>query len=259
MAIDWMTLTYLVVGFFALLGLFRGWWKEAITAVFLTFLLILLQRPDWAQALIDFINWLIATVWQLVVDLFNLSTSGPFQLDATSASTWFIILILFLGLSAMVASIALPSHSSRVPGKYYTVSPLGRLLGLVLGGLNGFLILSLVREYLDGRALPGGSAPETELTFSGSSAFGPAANTVSIQAVNLPSTTILDSYMPWIVIGLGVLILFAALNTRVKILRSKAGSKVEYVPPYGYQTVTTEKPKDKDKDRTEKIKEILNE
>ncbi|MBN1218778.1 MAG: hypothetical protein JXM69_07615 [Anaerolineae bacterium] len=243
MVIDWMLLTYVIVGFFALLGFFRGWWKEAITTFLLAFLLLLLQRPDWAQAVVDFLNWIIASIWQLVVQLFGLTTTVPFQLDATSAGTWIMILILVLVFSIFISRLVLPSHAYRIPGQYYAVSIIGRVLGLLLGALNGFLVLSLVREYLDGRALPGGVAPETEITIAGGSAFGPAATSVSIQAVNLPTVTILDSYLPWLIIGLGLLIFFAALKTRVRLLRSSAGSKIEYASPYGYRPVAVERAK----------------
>jgi hypothetical protein len=235
MQIDWMVITYLVVGFFALVGFFRGWWKEAITTFVLIFLLILLQRPDWAITIVNFINWVIATVWQFITGLLNLPTTGPLQLDPTNAGTWILILLLSLGLSGLIARITLPGATNRVPGVYYTAGFIGRLLGLLLGALNGFLVLNLAREYLDGRALPGGTPPETEVAISGTSAFGPASTSLSIQAVNLPSFSILDSHLPWLAIGLGLLIFLAAITNRVKVLRSKAGSKIVYVSPYGYQ------------------------
>jgi hypothetical protein len=235
MQIDWMAITYLVVGFFALVGFFRGWWKEAITTFVLVFLLILLQRPDWALTIVNALNGAIARVWQFITGLLDLPTTGPIQLDPTWAGTWLLILLLALGLSGLIARMTLPGAANRIPGVYYTVGFIGRLLGLLLGGVNGFLILNLVREYLDGRALPGGTPPETELAISGTSAFGPASTNLSIQAVNLPSFSILDSHIPWLAIGLGLLVFFAAIANRVKVLRSQAGTKIEYVSPYGYQ------------------------
>ena len=41
MQINWMVLTYFVIGLFILNGFFRGWWKEAITLSFLAILGIL--------------------------------------------------------------------------------------------------------------------------------------------------------------------------------------------------------------------------
>jgi hypothetical protein len=238
MQIDWMAITYLVVGFFALVGFFRGWWKEAITTFVLVFLLILLQRPDWALRIVNALNWGIARGWLFITGLLDLPTTGPIQLDPTHAGTWLLILLLALGLSGLIARMILPGATHRIPGVYYTVGFIGRLLGLLLGGLNGFLVLNLVREYLDGRALPGGTPPETEVAIAGTSAFGPASTSLSVQAVNLPSFSILDSHIPWLAIGLGLLVFFAAIANRVKVLRSQAGSKIEYRSPYGYQQLS---------------------
>ena len=97
MQIDWMVLTYLIIIVFAIGGFFRGWWKEAITTFFLVGLLILLQRPDWAQILIDVINQVILFIWQVVVRIFRITaTTEPFQLDASSGGTWILILLLTL-------------------------------------------------------------------------------------------------------------------------------------------------------------------
>jgi hypothetical protein len=238
MQIDWMLLTFLFVGFFAIVGFFRGWWKEAITTFFLAVLVLLLQRQDWALAVINFLNWVIATVWGFVVRLLGLSpTDGPPQFDASSAGTWIIILILTLGLAALISRLTLPGFSTREKVTFYAVGLLGRLLGGLLGALNGFLVISLLREYLDGRALPGNIPPETEITVAGSSIYGPASTSVSIQAVNLPSFTILDSYLPWFIIGLGLLILFAALRNRVRVISSADGRKIEGTAPFGYSRI----------------------
>jgi hypothetical protein len=246
MQIDWMFLTYLVAGFTTVLGFLRGWWKEAITTFILAVLLILLQQPDWAGAIINLINSLIVQVWQFLPDLPLLALpSQPFQIDPTGGGTWVIILILLLGVSALISRATLPAFTKRVPGQYYSVGLIGRVLGLALGGLNGFLILGLVREYLDGRALPGRAAPADTagITIVSSSAFGPAANNVSIQAVNMPNFTVLDSYIPWFIIGIGLLIFFAAIKSRVKIESSPAGKRIVYSPPFGHQAVKVEKPR----------------
>ena len=63
----------------------------------------------------------------------------------------------------------------------------------------------------------------------------PASSTLAIQAVNLPSVTILDSYLPWLIIGLGILLLFVAIKTRVNIVSNNDGRKIEDQAPYGYK------------------------
>jgi hypothetical protein len=239
MDIDWMLLLYLIVGFCAIIGFFRGWWKEAITLFVLALLVVLLQRPDWAQKLIDGLNWLITESWSLLYKVTGLALgSGPYQFDATKSGTWIIVLVILVGAAALIAHLILPGNIASDKGRYYVVEGMGRLIGLVFGGVNGFLIINLLREYLDGRALPGRTAPSTEIAVVGGSAFGPASSTLSIQAVNLPSFTILDSYIPWLIIGFGLLLGVAAVKSRYSIVsKAGAGSKIEYTSPYGYKRI----------------------
>ena len=106
MAINWTVLMLLVIGLFALAGFFKGWWKEAITTIFLAILVFFLQVPGAAQFFIDLINFVIATVWRILPDfvldfldtIFGIGTTGgPPQIDASSPQTWLIMLILFIG------------------------------------------------------------------------------------------------------------------------------------------------------------------
>jgi hypothetical protein len=245
MQIDWMMLSYVVIAFFAIIGFFRGWWKEAITLCFLTLLILLLQYPDWAQRVIDWINAGIAAIWPYLASFFSfIDGTTVFQLDASRASTWLVILFLLLGFSAFIARLFLPGTTNKVPSKYYTVTMIGRLLGLLFGGVNGFLFINFAREYLDGRNLPGNTTFPTEITIAGGNASVPAASNLSIQVVNLPNITILDSYIPWLIIGTGLLVLVAVLWSRVKwVTKAGAGSKIDYVHPYGYKPLQIDKPK----------------
>ena len=243
MEIDWIFISYLVIGFFAFFGFFRGWWKEAMTSVALALLIVLLQQPTWAATVVDLLNQAIATGLDLAGRVVTVPFVTP-QIEASRPSTWLIILLVLLGLSAFLGRLILPGTANRLPGQYYAVAPIGRLLGGLLGGVNGFLILGLVREYIDGRALPGRTPPETAISLAGSSSFGTASQTLSIQAVNLPTFTILDSYVPWLIIGLGFMILFAAVWTRVRVVsKPGAGRKIAYTPPYGYTANTVDRKK----------------
>lgn len=236
MQVDWMFLTYLIVGFFAILGFFRGWWKEAVTIFVLASLMILLQRPDWAELIINLVNQVIAAVWQILVGLSGLALpQEPFQIDPTSGGAWVVILILLLGTSSLITYAVLPGGARS--GRFYAVRPMGRLLGLLLGGFNGYLVVSLIREYLDGRALPGRTPPDTEVVVTGGSSFGPPTGNVAIQAVNMPNLTVLDSFIPWLIIAIGFLIFFAAIKTRVGVQKSNKGRKIVFKGPYGYESM----------------------
>jgi hypothetical protein len=71
------------------------------------------------------------------------------------------------------------------------------------------------------------------LTLVGGSEFGPASQNLTIQVSDLPYFTVMDSILPWLVIGAGILFLIAVLRSRVGIARSADGRKVETrVPPF---------------------------
>lgn len=237
MEINWTVITYIIVGYFALAGFSRGWWKEAITTVGLGVLILFLQNPPWAESVIELINQIIAAVWDVLPatirstlseGLTTIFATGELiaapQIDPADPETWLVILALWVGATVLIGRTSFVNQPT----------PLGRLLGAVIGGFNGLLILSLVREYLDGRALPGQVVATTsELRLVGESAFGPAASDISIQATNLPRFTILDSALPWIAIGLGVLFLFSILKTRFLLASNADGRRlVTRVPPF---------------------------
>lgn len=249
MQIDWTIVSYVVVGIFALIGFFRGWWKEALATFFLTLLVLLLRQPDLARTVVEWLNQGAAVVSSFLANLFGFSVdSGTvFQLEPNRSSTWLIILFFVLGFSALLAWIFLPSSASKAPAKYYTLTVIGRVLGLLVGAVNGFLFINLVREYLDGRSLPGNtSLGEASATSLSNAAIAAPASTFSVQVVNLPDFTILDSYIPWLIIGSGILVLVAVLAARVAIQFKPWAVKVNYADPFGYKPLKTEKPKKPD-------------
>jgi len=236
MEINWMVVAYIVIGYFAISGFSRGWWKEAVTTIILVVLIFFLQNPSWAGTFIDLINSLISTVWSVIPDsitptlsngiesAFAVSTNGgPFQFDATTPGTWLTILVLVVGGAILFSRNSLGNEPTL----------LGKVMGGIIGGVNGFLIMSLVREYLDGRALPGQTVSTAHITIVGGSSFGPPASDVSIQAVGLPNVTILDSMIPWVAIAVGLLFLFSVFRTRVGVASNRDGRKLQAkVPPF---------------------------
>lgn len=235
MQINWTVLTYLVVGIFVLSGFSSGWWKEAIIAFFLGSLVFLLQNPTSAQSVIDTINSLLALVPASIVNFFEntLGTTINLQLDASASGTWLMILFVGFLIVTQIGRLGLPAN--------YFLTSFGRLLGAVLGGINGFVFLSLVREYLDGRSLPGSTTATTSavagITLAGESSFGPAASSLSIQATNLPRFTILDSAVPWIIVGIGFLIFLAALAGSYTVESNEENmKKISRRTPFGYRS-----------------------
>ncbi len=248
MEINWSIIACCVIGLFTLVGFFRGWWKEALTTIALAILVFFLQNPDLAHTFISYVNLFITTLWNLLPDfittaisdflllIFNINTAGgPIQLDPSQPGTWVVILVMLVTVAALISRVSFVNQPNS----------LGKILGALVGALNGFLILSIIREYLDGRTLPGGQTVATsDVTFSGSSSFGQAASGVSLQATDLPTVTVMDSVMPWIVVGIGVLLAFAVIRTKVGIDTNKAGGrKLNYkkLPPF-YSTPKKKKP-----------------
>jgi uncharacterized membrane protein required for colicin V production len=201
MQIDWATLSLLVMGFFAITGFLRGWWREATTTVVLALFMLLLQQPALAETIIGFLNSFLAWIWDLVAPLLDSVIplgSTPFQLDASQGTTWVLLFFLILGGVTMFIRYAMPSEAGGRPGSsFYRPSILARLLGFGLGALNGFLILGLIREFMDGRTLPGqveqsaaaAAATGGGITVFNENAYGPAAQTVALQFTDLPSQT----------------------------------------------------------------------
>jgi hypothetical protein len=246
MQINWTVLTYFVIGLFALNGFFRGWWKEAFTTGFLVLLVFLLAQPAFADDFIALVNTVMQTVWGILPREFTAILRDSFQtglgistastgitIDPADGNTWLILLVVFIGAATLVSRVSLPDHG---PGGGYAVRPMGSILGGLVGGLNGLVIINLVREYLDGRNLPGGGALSGSLAQSaGGGAVRMASSGVSVQAVEVPNFTILDSYLPWIIIIFGLLIFLAALKNRVGVTRQNGFSKVNYKEPLGYR------------------------
>jgi hypothetical protein len=217
--INWTTISYCVIGLFALAGFFRGWWKEAITTFLLGGLVLLLQMPEVAYSIIDFINQILATIWSWLpasMQDFMMNTLGitSFQIDAGSGQTWLVILIATLAFSIILSHFMLPNQNKRSSGYYaYPVTPLGGFFGGLLGGLNGFLIINLVREYLMGSSLPtpGVEEPVTEMAVAG----GIASTGVDLTVTDLPTFTQIGEFAAWAVVGLGVLLLLFVLRSRM--------------------------------------------
>ena len=246
-AVNWTLLSVIFVAIFAILGLQKGWWKEAVTTFALGILVLFLQLPQLALGFIDSINWVLEKIWGILPANFaasvtdflettlNLNIPGGIpQLDPTNPNTWLAMLLVFVGVAIIISRAGLRRDLSGPKGHFYRPTIIGGLLGGLLGAFNGFLVINLIREYLDGRALPGGVATTTTggLNFGDASSFGTASSGLTIQATDLPSITVLDSAIPWVVILVGILLLVTALATRLS--RDGLNIKAKKDPPYGY-------------------------
>ncbi len=265
-AVNWILLSVIFVAIFAILGLQKGWWKEAITTFALGILVLFLQLPQLALGFIDSINWVLEKIWGILPANFaasvtdflettlNLNIPGGIpQLDPTNPNTWLAMLLVFVGLAIIISRASLRRDISKLPAHFFAPSVIASLLGGLLGAFNGFLIINLIREYLDGRAIPGGVATATAsgLDFGNASSLGVASSGLTIQATDLPDITILDSAIPWVVILVSILLLVTALATRLS--RDGLNISTSKKTPYGYKKLeAVPKKKENEKEKGEK-------
>ncbi|OQY43398.1 MAG: hypothetical protein B6242_14780 [Anaerolineaceae bacterium 4572_78] len=201
--IDFQVFFYMVAGAFGLVGFFRGWWKEAITTGLLIFLLLLLERPEIAVFITDQINAVINFFTALVtaqsVNPYEIagaagSTPPVVVIDPTTKQMYIIVLIAMIAGSYFFTKMSVPAEN---------VSFGGQLTGAILGMVNGIIAMSLFREYIAGRFLPGSTI-----------AAASAPQEVTIVISSVPRASLADSSMAWFVIAAGALVFFTAIWSR---------------------------------------------
>lgn len=144
--IEYNEVLTLVLIIFGMVGMMRGWYREGVTALFVAFLAILVWRPEIGNAIIEWINGFL----RFIVGFFRAGlTFNTAKLSAETASIgnileptsyqlWIVITVALIGISYAVGEA---TFSGSITG-------LGRLLGGVIGAANGFVIFSLVKQFL---------------------------------------------------------------------------------------------------------------
>jgi hypothetical protein len=212
--LNWETLVIIVASLFALGGFLRGWWREGVTTIFLILLTIFLTSPELAGNIIDFINGVIEAAWSIFRNLFEAlglaqptvgtAATSPIVIDPSDRTVFIIILIIMVVLSYFTSKITLGGRTATLAGR-------------ILGAINGFLAVNLVKEYIVGRFFP-----ETGLT-----AQTAAPDQLSISVTDVPPESVFSDTAQLLVIGLGIVILALILANRV----SRTGTR----NPWGYK------------------------
>jgi uncharacterized membrane protein required for colicin V production len=212
--IDYQALVYMIIGAFGLVGFFRGWWKEAITTGLLTLLLLMLKVPSIATRIVQIMDTIVNTIWNFIQSLresssFVASTVqvGP-PPDVNPQRYWVYVITLVV--------LVIVSYFIGKTGLTQNVAAGGRLLGAILGFYNGFVVISLVREFVIGRFLPGAAAAAATAT---------PPSTLSIQVVNMPQTSIADTPTIYLLIGVGLLLFIIAIGAAWKFEWAKISRK----------------------------------
>lgn len=201
--IDYNVILYMVMGLFALVGFFRGWLKEGLTTVALALLTVMLRYPDVAKAIFKYINNLIKLIWAFVEAGGSLEkvrqmaeVSPPFQLDPENTQVYIGFLLLLVIASYILGKVSFKEE----------MTALSRLAGGVLGLFNGFMAISLAREYIMGFFL----RPETITAQAIPERF-------SIEVKGMPTQSILQGYFPIVVIAIGVIVLLLIIGSIFRI------------------------------------------
>jgi hypothetical protein len=212
--VDYNVLAYMVVGVFGLVGFFRGWWKEAVTAGLLTLLLVMLTVPSVATIIVNALNTAVDTVWNFIQSIRQSSpaVASVAQVgappDVTPQNYWIYVFIL--------VGLVLASYFLGKVGLTQGLSAGSRLLGALVGFYNGFIAVSLLREFVIGRYLPGASAAAASAT---------PPSSVSVQVMNLPQASPTDQPTVYILIAVGLLLFIIALITGFNVQGVKLSRK----------------------------------
>ena len=144
--IEYSEVLTLVLVIFGIVGMMRGWYREGVTALFVALLAILVWRPEIGDGIIAWVNSFL----RFIVAFFKAGlTFNTAKLTASAASTnplldpssyrlWIVVTVAMIAISYAVGE-------ATFDGK---MAPLGRLLGGIIGAANGFVVISLTKQYL---------------------------------------------------------------------------------------------------------------
>lgn len=144
--VDYGDLVSLFLFIFALVGLMRGWYKEGITSLFAAALALLVWRPEVARVLIGRITEVLRLLVVLITSGLNPEAQALAEpsggigslLDPDSYRIYVVITVVLLAVSYVVGEATFKQR----------MTALGRILGALLGGFNGYIILSLIKQFI---------------------------------------------------------------------------------------------------------------
>jgi hypothetical protein len=223
-SIDYQTLTLIAVMLFAMVGFMRGWIKEGLTTLVLIALVGLLYYPSLMAPVVSGFNKLMTIVKALLkmggVGGATATATAGAQSAATGDSTYSAlmwVLVVFLAISFLGGQITVGDKK---------LSALSRILGGLAGALNGFIAISLFKEYmlryLQKIPLPTTTVGGASAT-AGIQAAAPAAGGVAISVQNLPQQPFIGSIGSTVMILGGAALLVVLLNQL--LARARLGKK----------------------------------
>ena len=133
----------LVMALFMFIGAVRGWHREFFTTCVLLVLLVFLINPLLAAPVAEYLAKLVRLILALVQGRGSLDPDQLLEHYETievpfGAGNPYLFLVIFL------VGFVLVSYGTRT--NTGNLSALSRILGGVLGLLNGYLVISLIRD-----------------------------------------------------------------------------------------------------------------
>ena len=141
--VNYEQLKWVFIGVFAFVGLFRGWLKELFTSFLLVLMALPLVYPSLADTIITFFNKLVQ-MFSAFLSVVN-SSDTTVQANAFGESNSYTLFIIILAVLVILSYM-----SDRIGLKQTEMSAFSAILGGLLGAFNGFMILSLVKDYVLG-------------------------------------------------------------------------------------------------------------
>jgi uncharacterized membrane protein required for colicin V production len=143
--ISYDQLMLLVMGLFMFVGATRGWRQEFISSCVLVVLTAILIQPGLAAPIVDYISKIIRLVLAFIQEFGKLDFAAlearyqAIKLPFDGSNPYALLIAVLIGF-------VLISYSIR--GNIKGVTAFSRILGGLLGLFNGFLVISLFRQYV---------------------------------------------------------------------------------------------------------------
>lgn len=215
-AINYETLALIAVLLFAAVGFSRGWLKEGVTTVLLVFLIGLLYKPDLVEPVVEIINSVLKVVRGVVlVGLTRFNTEAAGVASAEPLRDIFVPENPYNFLIwTMIILIVLSYAGTRIAMGDKSLSPLSRILGGLAGAINGFIAISLFKEYLAGY-FEHLTTEQAEATMALQS-VGVVREGLTVAVQNVPQEPFIQSAGPLLAIIAGAVIIILILSNIFK-------------------------------------------
>ncbi|GEM_PF-2679185 len=148
-SVSYNDLQLVVIMLFGFIGIFRGWLKELFTSFLLVLMALPLFYPEMAKAIIDLVNRLFAIFMKLLAVLTNGTVVQAAAVEEAESYKLFVIILAIL--------VVLSYTSDRIGFAEQKLTAFSALLGGIIGAFNGFLALSLAKDYVLGNFFTGGA------------------------------------------------------------------------------------------------------